>query len=242
MCRYQKLFIVLGFMTINAMAQDDVRHAYESVVVSNLDAISIQKELDVDRPKVAEYLLARMNTPSKKGDGACPEEVMGRLLNANPGKTIEWLLDKYSQLSAVGRANMAKSLRWSECKEAYEVASVLLADKETVVNQHAAAVAPVSPNKQCVHLRVCDFAFNSLMQMLQKNERLPSNLPRRLTWNISNEERDQAIKRFGDWWTKEFATTLNQKISIAPMRPLLKDKINSLQRGGNDGARTKITN
>ena len=217
--------IVLGLFSLNTMAADDLMQAYERVVVSNLDATAVQKELDLDRQDVSAFMLSRMNALPKKGDGACPEEVMGRMVSANPGKGIEWLLDRYGQLSAVGRANMAKSLRHSECKEAYEVVSTLLINKEEVVNQHAAAVA-AGPY---THLRVCDYAYSSLLWMVQKGAGLPADLPNGLFSDTSIETRDQAINRLLDWWSKESAKMLEQKASIGTARPSVKEKIRLLR-------------
>jgi len=226
MFHYRKLLpVVLSVLSLNAMAADDLMRAYERVVVSNLDATAIQKEFDLDRQDVSTFMLARMNSLPKKGDGACPEEVMGRMLIANPGKGIEWLLDRYGQLSAVGRANMAKSLRHSECKEAYEVVSMLLTNKEEVVNQHAAAVA-AGPY---THLRVCDYAYSSLLWMVQKGAGLPADLPNGLFSDTSIETRDQAITRVLNWWSKESAKVLEQKASIEAVRPSVKEKIRLLR-------------
>ncbi|MDI6810003.1 MAG: hypothetical protein QME66_13725 [Candidatus Eisenbacteria bacterium] len=220
------LFVGLGIIAVSVLAENDLRDAYESVVVSNLEATAMQKAFDLDRADVSEFMLARINAFSKKGDGACAEEVMGSLLHADPGKGIEWLLDRYGQLSAVGRANMVKSLRHSECKEAYEIVSVLLAHKEDVVNQHVAAVA-AGPY---THLRVCDYAYNSFLWMIRKSANLPADLPRGLFPDSSIEDRDRAIKRLVDWWDKESATVLQQKTSLATTRPSLKEKMRTLQK------------
>lgn len=224
------LFIALGIMAITAMAEDDMRAAYESLAVSNLDATAIQNAFDLNHADASSFMLARMNSFTKKGDGARAEEVMASILRADPGKGIEWLLDKCDQFSAVGRANVAQSLRHSDTKEAYEMLSALLTDKEAAVNEHAAAVAPISPTKPYVHLRVCDFAFNSLVQTLGKDGKFPSDLPRRLSWDTATDDRDRAINCLADWWTQEAPHLLRQKTSLAAARPSLQEKVHAFEK------------
>jgi hypothetical protein len=224
------LFISLSFVAITAKAGNDLRAVYESLAASDLDAAAIQKVFDLNRADVSAFMLGRMNTFTKKGDGASAEEVMASMLRADPGKGIEWLLKNYGQFSAVGRVNAAQSLRHSDTKEAFQILSAMLDDKETAVNEHAAAIAPISPATAYVHLRVCDSAYGALLWLLRKDEKLPSNLPRTLMWDTSTADRNQSINRLTAWYTQESSRLLSQKPSLATSRQSLKEKIRAFEK------------
>jgi len=151
--------------------------------------------------------------------------VLAFLLEAQPWQTLEWIADHYSGLSSYGQACVVSGLSQSEHKEAYEVLAMLLTNKDDVVNQRAVALA-VGPFYG--HLRVCDFAYTSLLGKVKKCAGIPADLPNGLFSHTPIDIRDQAITRLLVWWSKESARILASKASIGTLRPSIKEKMKSL--------------
>jgi len=213
---------LLGFLSLNALAtEEELQRTFQKVVVSNLSSKVVLKEVDIDQPDVSAFLLKNLNAQKKRGDNNYAQSILYRLINADPGKTLEWLLNKYTTMTGSGRKEMLNSLRHPDVKEAYEIVSLLIRNKEEVVSDHAAALAP-GPYK---HKRICDFAYTALTWMIQNDIPLPEGLPAYILPSDSLEERDKRISRLLSWWSKESAKVLEKKKSLSTDRPALKEKM-----------------
>ena len=219
------LLLAIVSLSLETSASEAVRNACESIVVSKLSASAVQKVFDIDTADVSQFLLDKMNTMGKRGSGAYPDEVMRHLISVSQAKSVEWLLDNYTNFSPVGRANMVTSLRHSQCREAYELVGFMLEDKSVVTNEHSRAVSPIPFNRYWEYFRVCDYAYRSLLDMRMENGDTPAGLPLFLRYSTPIEERDKPINILKEWWTANAGSILKQKKSVAEQRPAIKEKV-----------------
>lgn len=211
-------------------AQDSARKAYDKLAAfdsgkNNDDTKNV--DLDLKDPKFSQVLLQHLNSQSaqKKGTKAA-HVVLAELLKRKPAETLEWILYHFPEFTTFGRAMGANSLSEVNYQECCRILFIELSDRGIVVDKHAAAVAP-GPYE---YLRVCDFAFNSLVQTIGKDENFPSDLPKALFGTTLTKYRDQAIKRLMDWWTQESPRLLKQRPSLTSARPSLEVKIRALEK------------
>jgi len=205
------------------------------MIVSNLSASAVQKVFNTESAEVSQFLLAKMNTNPRRGDGPAPEEVMRHLLSVNQAGSMEWMLDNYASFSPVGRANMVKSLRSLQCREAYELIGFMLEDKSVVTNEHSRAISPIPFNRYWEYFRVCDFAYGSLLDLRMENGDTPAGLPLFLYYSTRIEERDKPINILKEWWTANAGSILKQKKAVAEQRPAIKDKVMGITLKGGNG-------
>lgn len=222
MLRFLSMFGLM-LLTSSVFAQNGVRQAYEKAAGLFDTTASLQK-MDLDNKEVSDYIIMKMNSLPKRGD--VPEVVIGSILKFNPGKTMEWFLDKKDQLTAAGRSNLVKSARRSNSKEAYQLVAAFLNDKTVLVDKNAAALAPYT----YYDMRVCDHAFNAIGYMLRVEKKFPEGIQNNVGPDVPPEQRDQVINRFVDWWKKESPKILEKKESLSSKRPTLKAKMEAFQK------------
>ncbi len=219
-----QLLVAIVSLAFVTSASEAVRNACESMIVSNLSATAVSKVFNTETAEVSQYLLETMNRMGQRGE-VFPEDVMRHLMGANPAKSIEWLLDNYTNFSSVGRANMASSLRHSQCNEAYELIGFMLKDKAVVTNRNSMALAPIPLSGYREYFRVCDFAYGSLLDMRMENGDTPAGLPLLFSYSTRIEERDKSINILKEWWTANAGSILKEKKSVAEERPAIKEKV-----------------
>lgn len=219
------MFLIIVSLAFETSASEAMRNACESMIVSNLSASAAQKVFNTETAEVSQFLLAKMNTNPRRGDGPAPEEVMRHLLSVNQAGSMEWMLDNYASFSPVGRANMARSLRSLQCREAYELVGFMLEDKAVVTNEQSMALAPIPFNRYREYFRVCDYAYRSLLDMRMESGDTPAGLPLFLHYFTPIEERDKPINILKEWWTANAGSILKQKKSLAEQRPAIKGKV-----------------
>lgn len=225
MCSLRNQFLAaIVSLAFETSASEAVRNACESVVVSNLSASAVQKVFNTETSEVSRYLLEIMNRMGQRGE-VFPEDVMRHLMGANPVRSVEWLLDNYTNFSSVGRANMASSLMHSQCNEAYELIGFMLKDKAVVTNRNSMALAPIPFRGTREYFRVCDYAYRSLLDMRMESGDTPAGLPLFLYYSTPIEERDKSINILKEWWTANAGSILKQKKSLAEQRPAIKEKV-----------------
>lgn len=235
MNRIEGILTFCCFAILVSASDGDISRAYEQIRSDGQTPEWALKELDLDRADVSRFMLEKMNVLRKKGTGTPSIETIREMLNVGPGKVIEWLVDQHDRLSAIGRSNMAESIRPCiyTCKEPYQILAFLLNDKETIINRDAAARTPIFPY---IHRRVCDYAYNSLMWRLEKADGIDLNdlhIDRNIRMIFSNskiEDRDKAIAQFVTWWSKESEALLDKKASLSEKRPRLKEKMEALMK------------
>jgi len=222
--RCEWVFLCLGLIVTSAVAEDDVRKAYNSICFSNYNARTLSAVFDLDQPGPSAFLLEKMNAKLKEMPNGCdcfPMEVMAAIFRIDPRKGYEWFVTNYEQLSAVGRGSMAQCLVSLDRKEAYEALVELLSDKETVINPLAAKWAP----GPYTHLRVCDHAYNSLDGKIRIGKVRARDMPRTTLSFESLEPWDEAISKFTNWWPTASAEILSKRESFGTNAPSLKETI-----------------
>lgn len=221
--------ILIGVLS----AQQSASVAYEELANMGSDGATVMAtndEFNVQDPQASQVMLSHLNSRSEQQPGTrAAHAVLATLLNRHPVETFEWILENYRKMTPFGRAMLANSLAGVNYQESCRILLLLQSDQDAVVDERAAAVAPIGPTTPYVHLRVCDYAFNSLVKMLKKVEKLPSDLPKRLSWDISIIERDQAIKNLNEWWNQESTRILQKRASVTVNQPSIEEKIQSLK-------------
>jgi hypothetical protein len=221
--------ILIGFLS----AQQSASVAYEKLSAIKSEGAPIMAtndEFNVQDPQSSQVMLSHLNCRSGQQPGTkAAHAVLTTLLNRHPAETFEWILDNYREMTPFGHAMLANSLAGFKYQESCRLLVLMQSDQNTVVDERAASVAPISPTRPYVHLRVCDYAFNSLVKTLKKDEKLPSDLPKRLSWDTSIIERDKAIEHLVEWWNHESARVLQQRATVTVNRPSIENKIQALK-------------
>jgi len=183
------------------------------------------------QPAATQFMLTRMNTLSRRGDQVVSAHVVVQhLLQAQPDRAFEWLLDHYGSLFPAGRRNVLKSVLVMRHREPYELAASLLADEEVIVNRDAMHRAP----RPYAHLRVCDYAFNALAHLVIRETKvtgktsLPAEMPKIICPSIPIEKRDHQIRTLQEWWARHSGEVLEGLPSLAKDNPSLKSKLQAL--------------
>lgn len=220
------LFAVCGIaLQMGQGGEARVEKAFEAISVARRDQESqkklIRSSFDLDNEEVSAFMLRAMNRlPHVRGERRA-DEVMACVLDVAPVEGLEWLIDHYTSLSAVGRANMVQSLRLLEQAEAYDVVLCFLDDKSEVVSVRAENLAP-GPYE---HLRVCDYACNTLHHMLSSNAKSRAELPGRVSSDMKREVRDGILKTWKRWQEANARTLWEGKEKLTDQAPGLREKI-----------------
>jgi len=84
------------------------------MVGSPLDAAALKQrvnqEFDVQQVDVAQFMVAKMNELPVRGEKSA-NEVLKSLMEAEPEKTLVWMLDHFPELNVYGRAQFIDTLR-----------------------------------------------------------------------------------------------------------------------------------
>jgi hypothetical protein len=183
----------------------------------------VKEDFDLRRTEVSTFLFTKLNRVPKRGDS--PPDVFGALIQIEPGKWIEWLIDQHDSLDAAGRFNLARSLGRTDYRETYELLAFLLDDTGSFVD-------PALPSDMAPHggLRVCDTAYGVLMVRIgYRSGLLPANLPRGIGLRDPIEKRDSVLRQFKVWWKDAKEGILSKKPSLAEKNPSLGLKLKRLQ-------------
>lgn len=220
------LLIALLAQTPTATMKMKLDHACENLVRNDLDGSFIERELDLGRPEVSAYMVSKMNLLPARGELASPSDVTRQLIQAHPGKTVEWLVDHYDQFSPAGLKNMADGLRHINNREGYQILFAMLQDQREIVDEYASHVSA----RPYYHNRICDCAYGAISWILYKQKNLPPGLPVGLSTSNSIEQRDKEIKRLTVWWSKESEVVLQKTPALSATRPSLQFKVESLMK------------
>lgn len=182
----------------------------------------VEQGFDLNRAEVSEFMLAKMNKVKMRGD--TPSDVMRKLLEADPGKAMEWLLEVYPRLEPAGRANLIGSFGDLDAMEIFPLLTSMLDDRSFVVNEYAAKIWP-GP-EDYLHMRVCDDAYNRLILYLGYDSgRFPAAFPKVLGPYRPIEFRDQTISDFKVWWKGAMNSFVRQKQSLSASHPAIDRKL-----------------
>ena len=219
--------IALTAQSPNETTLNKLDRAYENIVVKYTDPSHI-REFDLDRREVSAFMVEKMNTVSNRGGCVPSTDVLHHLIDDNPGKTFEWLVDKYDQFSPVGCAAMIEGLRHLDNRESYQLLIMFLEDKREVVNKYELILSPPAPGINLSYMRVCDWAFQSITYLLDLQKCLPRQIPRHLQNSEPFSERDKFIKQIKGWWSNDSVNFLAKKTLLSIKRPLLQKKVQNL--------------
>lgn len=182
----------------------------------------IETSFDLKEQSVSEYMVNALNhLPQKRGEKSAAD-VMAGIFAANPTKALGWIVDHYDELSATGRANIVNSLRLSKYAEAPQVIASFLNDKQQVINARAEALSP-GPYE---HLRVCDYAYNSLCYIVAENIEKEKDLPRRISSDMPDSARMKYQNNLKRWWSDNGKSIQGSREHLTDAKPSLKVKLN----------------
>lgn len=228
---HRQLFPVLAFFTAicDATGQEGAAQVYEKLRQGRLNQTEtkrvMQQDFDLQRPEVSGFMVGQMNRVGKRDDS--PSSAIQFMMEIDPGKTLEWLIENYRNLEPAGRRNLTRSLGPLDCQEVYRLLTPMLDDQALVIDEYAARMWP-GPG-EWLHHRICDDAYNRLvLQVGWDSGLLPTDLPKVIYGTDPMEKRDIAIQKFKVWWKDAMEGIVSKKPSLATNRPSIGQKLNEL--------------
>ena len=208
-----------------------VENVFKALDVCERDNES-QKELiassfNLDDSDVSTLMLKAINRFANKRGEATAKTAIACIVSADPVKGLEWLMDNYTNFTAIGRANMLQGLRHQNQAETYEIVFSCLDDRSMVADMRAFRLCP-GPYR---HLRVCDYACNTLRYMLlSSRSQTKGEVPHRIHSSTKIVDRNKIVDAWRKWWKTKGPAVLKRKEALSEKAPGLKDKITILRQ------------
>jgi len=213
-----------------ALAGDPPGRAYERISKTSHGsdsalAMASSRQFALSDSNNSKILLGKLNIDHSRivGENG-PHWVLNNLIKAQPEDTIEWILDHYSVFNSYAKLNIASSLVDVNYRECLIVLMVELDDKSEILLESDKELP--SPHWS---FRVCDFAYNTLVNNLKTQPGFPAGLQPQLLRRRPISQRDLAIKWFRDWGTIESGVVLQSRPALAVTRPSIGNKMQILQ-------------
>ncbi|HOX36932.1 MAG TPA: hypothetical protein PL033_02995 [Candidatus Brocadiia bacterium] len=180
-------------------ADGDIVKVFASCADGTLKGDALKRAWNLDDPAVASFTRRQMNEPGDAGH----DQVLSNIFTANGPRGMSFIIANYHRMDADGRACVIRMMRGFDYFESWRVL--------------AAFLGKAGPAEQIQGgMRVCDIAFNVLLEKLRADKRALESLKsaQPITPETAMADRDALVAAAKAWWETGQDALLDAKPSF----------------------------